>query len=172
MTTHKKRPAPQQQPGDTGAPAALKAIAEHELRCRNEKDAAYAAWSVAKSKLVEGDDVSERTANRAHREYIELLEIWHDASKKLLEFEKVVPEAKREGEKIAVSDAKEYFRQYELSISIAIETYIVQISQSAALCESAEKFHSLHSDAIRTSVKGAIESAVREGVIPAWILIQ
>jgi hypothetical protein len=164
-----KKPIPQPR-GEKGAPAALAAIAEHELRCRTEKDAAYDAWNKAKDKLVEGDDVSERALNRAHREYLEVLEIWHDASKKLLEFEKAVPEAKRDGEKIAVSEAKEYFRQYALSIDLAVEQLVIQISQAAALCESPEEFHKAYAENIRSAKSGAVESAVAENKLPGWLL--
>lgn len=155
--------------GDTGAPAALKALQEHEHKFRLETEKAYEVWQETKGNLVDGDSESERVYIRAHREYTEVLEIWHDALKKLLAFEKAVPEAKRDGEKILVSDAVEYFRQYSLSISLAIEQYILQQAQSAALCDSPEDFVKAHGENIRAAKQGAIDAALNDGKLPNWI---
>lgn len=155
---------------NSGAPAALKAMEGHELRSREEKDKAYTIWLDAKEKFVDGDDVAMRALHKAHEEYTECLEIWHNASKSLLSLDKGVSLERREGEKISVAEAKEHFKQFVLSIDLAIEAYIVQISQTAALCESGEQFHIAHSDAIRSAKAGAIEAAIRDGKLPNWLI--
>ncbi len=154
---------------DTGAPGALAAIAEHELRCRKEMESAYALWQDAKAKRNEDDDVSMRKYNRAHRDYTDALEEWHASSKKLLEYDTKISPERREGEKISVSECKEIFAQYELSLRLAHEALIVKLCQDAALCNSPEQFHAAHAEAMRATRDGAIEAAKADGVIPNWL---
>lgn len=158
---------------NTGAPAALEAIAAHELRCREAKDAAYLIWQKAKKDRNEDDDISMRTYNRTLRDYEESVEEWIDLTKALLGYDSKVSPARREGEKVSVDEAREYFRQYWLSIELAIEAYIVQISQAAALCESPEAFHLAHAENIRSAKDGAIDACFRgdSPVLPKWLLI-
>lgn len=163
------RQEPRVQPGDSGAPAALKAIEAHELRCREDKEAAYVAWKESQRTLVEDDDVSMRKMNRCHREYIDALEIWDEATKKLGEYDKRISPERREGEKASVADVKEWFAQLRLSIDLAIEDYIVQISQKAALVTSPEEFHRAHADALRAAKDGAIDASIREEKLPKWV---
>lgn len=148
----------------------MRAIEAHEVRCRAEMESAYTAWKEAQSKRVEGDDVSERMANRMHREYGEALEAWHDSSKKLLEYDSKVAPARREGEKVPVDDVKEWFAQYELSIDLAIEALIKADAQSAALCDSPEAFYKLHAENYRAAKRNALDQAIQNGVIPRWML--
>lgn len=155
--------------GDTGAPAALEAIAAHELRCRKEMDTAYLLWQDAKAKRNEDDDVSMRSYNRTHRDYTDALEEWHASSKKLLDYDTKISPERRDGEKILVSECKEIFAQYELSLRLAHEAYIITIAQQAALCSSPEEFHRSHADTIRATRDGAIEAARKEGVLPTWL---
>lgn len=154
---------------DIGAPAALKAIEEHELQCRNEKERLRQERDAALETMVEGDDVSERKYRQRVNAYAEALQNWDEALKRLNTFDKGVSAERREGEKITVSEAKEIFRQLILSIDLAIEGYIISLSQSAALCESPEAFHISHADNLRAAKEGALEAARRDGVLPKWI---
>lgn len=162
--------SPAEAPMATGAPAALEAIAAHELRCRTEMDKTYALWQEAKVTRNEDDDVSIRIYNRLHRDYQDALEEWHLSSKKLLEFDTKVAPARREGEQVPVAEVKEIFRQVFLSIELANEDYILQVCQVAALCKSPDEFHLAHAGKLRGAVRSAIESAQRESVIPKWVL--
>lgn len=156
---------------DSGAPAALRAIEIHELKCREEKNEAHAAWKEAQRCEAEGDEVSEIKERRMHNRYVESLEHWDDATKKLALFDKNVVNERREGEKVLVSDVKEMFAQLDASWTLAVESYVLAQSQSAALCESPEQFHIAHAENIRTAKASAIRDAAREGVIPAWLSI-
>lgn len=160
-------PPPAQQ--EAGAPAALRAIEIHELKCREEKDAAHAEWKDAQRLEVEGDDVSEAKERRMHYRYVEALEHWDDATKKLAVFDKGVTKERREGEKIAVEEAKEIFAQLDLCGTLSMEAYIASQAQSAALCDSPEGFMVAHAENIRAARSGAIDAAKRDGVLPAWI---
>lgn len=155
--------------GERGAPAALRAIEAHELQCRNEKDEAHEEWKKFYAKIVDEDPVSIERADRLHRDYFAALELWDDATKKLALFDKGVSAERREGEKIPVSEAREIFAQYELCILQAVESYVISISQQAAICESPEAFHIAHAEAIKTARDSAIKLARSEGVIPAWL---
>jgi len=155
---------------EAGAPAALKAIEIHELKCREEKDAAHAEWKDAQRLEVEGDDVSEAKERRMHYRYVEALEHWDDATKKLAVFDKGVTKERREGEKIAVEEAKEIFAQLILSYDLAFEKCLLTDARDAALAKTEVEFHSAHSQNWRAAKDGAIESAKGEGVIPKWIL--
>ncbi len=163
-----KRTAPKPI-SEAGAPAALKAIESHEVRCRADMENSYAEWKTAQSKRNEDDEVSERIANKAHRDYIDALEVWHEATKKLGEFDKRIAPERREGEKVGVEEVKEYFRQYQLSIDLALEAYIIHQSQAATLCNSPEEFHTAHAANLRAVKQGAIEAAIREGVLAKWV---
>jgi hypothetical protein len=154
---------------DSGAPAALKAVEDHELQCRIEKDAARLARDHALEKMVEGDDVSERTYRQSVALYDETLGRWDEALKRLNLFDKSVREERRSGETVLVEVAKEVFAQYDLSLALALEAYIVTISQQASLCESPEAFYKAHADTIRATRAGAIEAAKKEGALPAWV---
>lgn len=155
---------------NTGAAAALKAIEEHEEKCRKDVQDAEAVWREAKSLAVEGDDVSERKERRLHREYTEALEMWHDATKKLAVFDKGVSQERREGEKIPLDEAKEIYAQLLLTVNLALESCVNMDAQSAALCDSPEAFHKAHADNWRSAKEGAIAAAVGDGVLPKWIV--
>lgn len=155
---------------ETGAPAALRAIEEHELRCRNEKDTAHKCWQERLRLLVVGDDVSERDERLSHSRYLEALELWDDSTKKLAVFDKGVRPERREGEKILVVECKEMFAQLFLSLNVALESYIISIAQNAYQCNSAEEFFQMHADNLRATRDTAIESAKRECVLPEWVL--
>ena len=154
---------------ESGAPAALKAIEEHEVQCRIAKDEAYRKWRNSVLLAVEGDDVSERNERLSLRDYNEALQMWDDATKKLAVFDKGVKQERREGEKVLVSEAKEIFKQFNLCYRMAIESYIITISQNVFECKSSQEFHGMHAENLRVTVQSAINDAKRDGVLPKWI---
>lgn len=165
-----KKPKPTPS-GESGAPAALEASAHHELRCRNEKDAAYDAWQTAKKNRNEDDDVSMRVYNRTLRDYLDVVEMWEESKKSLLAFDTKISPSRREGEKVLVEEAREIYRQLMLSVKLAIEACIIADAQSAALCDAPEQFHKAHAENYRAAMDGAIESAKSDGVLPGWITL-
>lgn len=155
---------------DSGAPAALKAIEAHELKCRLEKDTAHAEWKRAQEKEVEGDDVSEFKERRMHSRYVEALEHWDDATKKLALFDKGVREDRREGEKVSLADVREWIAQLRLCRNITLENYLIGISQQSPTFKAPIDFMKAHGDLIRATEESAIAAAVKEKQLPAWIL--
>lgn len=165
-----KRTAPKTAPAaESGAPAALEAIAKHELRCRESVDKLYAELQDAKASRNEDDDVSMRVYNRIHRDYLDALEEWDAARKSLLAFDTKISPSRREGEKVSVEEVREIFAQLLLSIRLAVEQVIIADSQSAPLCESAEKFHVEHAHNYRAAMEGAIVAARDDGKLPKWV---
>lgn len=161
--------APIEEKDNSGAAAELAAIESDARKCRQMRDAAFLVWEEADRKNVLGDDIKEADERRAWGRYLEMRELYENATKQLAVFDKGVSKERREGEKIPVSECKDIFAQYELSLKLAMEAYIIKIAQDAALCESAESFHLAHAEAIRACREGAIVSARREGVLPNWL---
>jgi len=161
---------------ETGAPAALRRLEEHELRCAQEVDRRKVELTRLRAmQEPEGDE-----ALRNHRQAIqnevgnlsEAQDDWNKALKSLREFDKAVAPEKREGEKIPVSEAAEFFRQYDLSIKLGIESYVISMSQDATRAESPEQFYQAHADNIRSCRVAAIERAQKDGKLPAWANVE
>lgn len=157
-------------PQDSGAPAALKAIESDELLCRKRRDAAMKEWEEKDRKLVLGDDVSEADERRAWMRYQEAREVHAETLKSLATFDKGVREDRREGEKVLVADAKEWFAQMKLCWHIALENYLVGMSQRSPTFKAPVDFMKAHGDLIRATEESAIAAAVKEKQLPAWIL--
>lgn len=159
----KKPKAIEEKPrAELGAPAALRAIEEHEAKCRDEKEISRSLWKEAQARVCEGEEISEKAERRTHREYLDALEIWDDATKKLLAFDKQVLPAKREGEKIAVDEAKEIFHQIRLSLHLGLEAFLVRIADG-------EESYVKIADNMRDCFANAIQSARDQQRLPPWI---
>ena len=112
------------------------------------------------------------TRRRGARAEIELSlsrDNWNKTAKALLSYDRGVATDRKEGEKISVEEAKEIFRQFMLTIDLALEQRIIADAQSAALCDSPEAFHAASADNWRAAKDGALASAKSEGVLPNWI---
>jgi hypothetical protein len=152
---------------DSGAPAVLRRLEADALeytRTIDDKKAELVALRAVKETAA----IREKIA-RAEMELASANDEFVKTAKVLLAYDKSVKEDRREGEKILVSDVKEIFAQFQLSESLALESYIITIAQGAALCGSPEEFHALHAENIRAARAGALDAAKREGVIPAWL---
>lgn len=158
----------------TGAAQALARLEKEELQT-------YAAKEALEARLAELDEPSlnatteqkelwATTKTRIESDLLFSLRRWDISRKALLEFDRGVAPEKREGEKILVSEAKEIFAQYQLSIDLAIEQTIIADAQSAALADSPEAFHIAHAANYRAAKEGAITAAKNDGVLPNWIL--
>jgi hypothetical protein len=166
-----KQPKQSPQNAERGAPAALRAVEDHELQCRNEKDAAWEKRHKAALELASSpdDELLTKTYNVANSKYIAALPIWDEALKRLAMFDKGVKEERREGEKMDVQDAKEYFKQYNLTIDLALEAWMISVSQIAPLCKSPEGFYQQSANKLRDAKRGALDAALRDGALPKWI---
>ena len=158
----------------TGAAQALARLEKEELQT-------YAAKEALEARLGELVQPSPNATSEQREVWIaEKLQIesdllfslrrWDISRKALLEFDRGVAPEKREGEKILVSEAKEIFAQYQLSIDLAIEQTIIADAQSAALCDSPEAFHIAHAGNYHAAKEGAITAAKNDGALPSWIL--
>jgi hypothetical protein len=92
-------------------------------------------------------------------------------AKILLAYDRGIATERKDGEKISVAEAKEFFAQLMLSIDLALEQRLIADAQSAALCDSPEAFHKASADNWRAAKDGAIASAKSEGVLPPWVTV-
>lgn len=161
---------------ETGAPAALRRLEEHELRCAREVDSLKVELARLRAmQAPDGDDALRNHLNAIQFAVSNLSEAqddWNKALKSLREFDKAVAPEKREGEKLLRSDVEEFFRQFDLSIALAIESYIISLSQDATRAESPEQFYQAHADNIRSCRIAAIEKAQQDGKMPKWAIVE
>jgi len=158
---------------EKGAPAALARLETEELKCYQRKqELEHQLDNLPEPSLNATTEQHELWATQKTRLESDLLfafKRWDVAVKSLREYHEKIKPSEREGEKLLVSEAKEIFAQYQLSLSLALESYIVAQAQSAALCEGPEEFHKAHAENIRASISSSIAAAIADGVVPAWI---
>lgn len=161
---------------EIGAPAALRRLEEHELKCAQEVDRLKAERDRLRAMQEPDGDEALRNHQNAIQNAISNLadaqDDWNSALKSLREFDKAVAPEKREGEKILRKDVEEFFRQYDLSLKLAIESYIISLSQEASRATSPQEFYQAHSDAIRSCRVTQIEAAIRDKRLPSWAIIE
>lgn len=159
---------------EKGAPAALARLETEELKCYQRKqELEHSLDNLPEPPLNSTTEQHELWATQKTRLESDLLfafKRWDVAVKSLREYHEKIKPSEREGEKILVSEAREIFQQYELSISLALEQTIIADAQSAALCDSPEAFHIAHAGNYRAAKEGAITAAKNDGVLPSWIL--
>lgn len=158
----------------TGAPQALARLEKEELQT-------YAAKEALEARLAELEEPSPNCTTEQHElwaaqktriesDLLFSLRRWDISRKALLEFDRGVAPEKREGEKIPIAEAKEIFAQLMLSLDLALEQCAISSAQSAALCDSPERFYKEHAENWRAAKDGAIASALGDGVIPKWLI--
>lgn len=99
-------------------------------------------------------------------------ELWFKLSKQVLDYDKKVDTARREGEMIPRDDAQEFFAQLILSYNLAIESYIISLSQDATRAESPEEFYQKHSENLRSCVTSAFDKAQKDEKLPKWAIVE
>ena len=110
--------------------------------------------------------------SRTRRDYLDALEIWDDATKKLALYDKQIAPEKREGEKILRTEAVEIFSQIRLSLTLGLESYIIRMADLCSQPLTQQEAHRLHAENLRDCFAAQIESAKREGAIPVWIAFE
>ena len=160
---------------EKGAPAALARLETEELKCYQRKqELEHQLDNLPEPSLNATTEQHELWATQKTRLESDLLfafKRWDVAVKSLREYHEKIKPSEREGEKLLVSDAKEIFAQYQLSIDLAIEQTIIADAQSAALADSPEAFHVAHAANYRAAKEGAITAAKGDGVLPSWLAI-
>lgn len=165
-------------PENVGAPANAAKLDQHAKDSEEEvmRVKAEIASLVASLPQLDGDPERTRHANdqiQARRKDLnDAYDLWFKLSKQALDHDQKVALDRREGEKIARSEAEEFFKQFRLSIKLAIEKYIISLSQDATRAESPEQFYQAHADNIRTAMTSEIENAQKDGKLPKWALIE
>lgn len=159
---------------DTGAPANLRRMELHEADAEKEVNSLKERIKAVQALIAENGD---EDAQKPIREQVASLrmqldsayDLWFKLSKQVRDFDKSVKESRREGEQISVAECLEFWRQFELSMDLAIEQLAVADSQSAALCDDPAKWYATHAENYRAAKQGVVAAAIAEGVIPKWL---
>lgn len=162
---------------NTGAPANALLLESHAADAEREVvrikgDIAKLAERIPQ---LDGSDELQRKANQellALREGLnEAYDLWFKLSKQVREYDKAVDTSRREGEKVPRADVEEFFQQFNISIDLAIESYIISLSQDATRAESPEAFYLMHADNLRSCKVAAIQRAIQDKKLPGWAQI-
>lgn len=158
---------------ETGAPANAKLLEKHaadaELEVNRVKE-----QLAALRELVQPNGEKEAQAtlsaqiSKLQSDLEGAYDLWFKLSKQVREYDKAVDTSRREGEKVPRSDVEEFFQQYDLSLRLAIESYIISLSQDATRAESPEQFYQAHAGNLRSCVRAAIDGAIKDGKLPGW----
>ncbi len=157
---------------NTGAPANLRRMEIHEEDAEREVNALKERLR-AVQELIEpnGDDEKQKPLREQcasiRMQLDAAYDLWFKLSKQVRDFDKSVKEERRDGEKALVSEVKEWFIQFRLSLGIARENYIIGMAQQSG---DPMKFVKAHAELIRSTEDAAILSAISEGVIPRWVI--
>lgn len=162
------------KPQERGAPAVAGRLEKHEqdaeqdiIRLKSEIQILLDAGP------GEGDDEVRKWNNQLSSlrdQKDTAYDLWFKLSKEVRDYDKAVKADRREGEKVAVSEAKEIFQQYELTIDLALEDYAIVASQEMFQLKSPQEIHMAHAEQWRTAKATAKEKALKDGVIPKWLI--
>lgn len=163
---------------NVGAPAAAQRLEAREaalwgriIRLEADLEKADAEFAQTDGDTERQKSISDKIA-LVNKDLMDTQKSWLQLTKQVREFDASIDTSRREGEKIARSEAEEFFKQLRLSIKLAIEKYIISLSQDATRAESPEQFYQAHADNIRTAMTSEIENAQKDGKLPKWALIE
>jgi DNA-binding protein H-NS len=166
--------APKQDKGAVSTADRLEhyeAEAEKEISALSEQIAALKALLKPNADIDDEEQLSlGLQIDKLRRERDDAFDRWLKLSKQVREYYKSVASEKREGEKLLRADVEEYFQQFSASLDLAIESYIISLSQDACRAESPAQFYQIHAENLRSCKAAQIESAVRDGKLPKWAL--
>lgn len=163
---------------DKGAPAAQGRLESHEADAEREivRIKAEIARLTERIPQLDGSDEAQRKANNdlaiLRTDLNDAYDLWFKLSKQVREYDRAVDISRREGEKIPRADVEEFFQQFNLSIDLALESYIISLSQDATRAESPEAFYLMHADNLRSCKTAAIQRAIQDDKLPKWAQIQ
>lgn len=161
---------------NVGAPAAAQRLEAREaaLWGRIERLEADLTKEDDDFKKADGDEVEQKLISAKialiNKDLMDTQKSWLQLTKQVREFDASIDTSRREGEKISRTEAEEFFRQHRLSIKLAIEKYIISLSQDATRAESPEQFYQAHADNIRTAFQSELENAQKDGKLPKWAI--
>lgn len=161
---------------ETGAPANALLLEKHaadaELEIVRIKDQLSALRELVQPN---GDTETQKSLgdqiSKLQRDLEGAYDLWFKLSKQVREYDRAVDMSRREGEKIPRADVEEFFKQYDLSLTLALEGYIISLSQDACRVESPQEFYQAHADNLRACKTAQMEAAIRDSKLPKWAMI-
>lgn len=162
----------------TGAPDSAKRLEAAEAQAAAKRERLEEELDKLELELKQADGDTEREKEidekitRVVKSLLAQTKMWIELAKQVNSFYKTVDESKRDGEKILRADVEEFFSQFLLSIKLAIESYIISLSQDATRCESPQEFYQAHDGALRSCMSAAIQQAISDGKLPNWAKVE
>lgn len=159
---------------ESGAPSALKWIAEQEVSCRAEVD--HCKRMLDEAIRDEIDNPPEKDGT----DYTRLVEIARrnlgDATDRVQKWQKslrdfdrsITPERRDSTERITREEGEKQASMLAIAIREAAERLITGLCQDVLNCKRPEDVHLMLAEKLRESFRGAIDSACREGHLPGW----
>lgn len=163
---------------DKGAPAAQGRLEAHEADAEREITRIKGEIAKLTERIPQLDGADKELTEtqdkvtKLRTDLNEAYDLWFKLSKQVREYDRAVDTSRREGEKIPRADVEEFFQQYNISIDLAIESYIISLSQDATRAESPEAFYQMHADNLRSCKVAATQKAIQDKKLPAWAQIQ
>lgn len=161
---------------NTGAPDALKWIADNEAKSRKEVEEAIKAYNLAVK------DEREQPANKDGTEWARVRgaakQILDDAEerqfkylKQLLLFDKnVAPEKRDASESITRDEGEKTFKMIAIYLRTANESFLTRAIPEIREAKSNELAYKVAATAYGETLKQAIKSGCGEAHLPSWVL--
>ncbi len=167
-----KKKATDLPPQELAAPAVLRRLQMSAAKFAAQEDDAEARLAELYALSPNSKETTENKGAiaRAEMDLATARDNFNKTAKALLTYDKGIATERKDGEKISVEECKEFWKQYDLSLDLAVEQLAIADSQSAALCDDPASWYVTHAENYRAAKKGAVESAITEGVLPKWIL--
>lgn len=160
-----------------GAPSVHKWLSEQELALRIEHDAAKLALTEAIKDEIEnppskdGEDFA-RQVQIARRNLDDCEDRLERTQKRLLGFEKAVPENRRDtSEQLSRADNERFLQLFAITLREANQQLITGICQEALACRGPQELHQLMASKLAETLRGSVDSAVRESHLPPWVRV-
>lgn len=169
----KPKTTPEKQ---TGAPANARLLEDHAADAEREVVRIKGEIASLVSKLPQFDSDLERTKDindsiqGRRADLNDAYDLWFKLSKQVLDYDKKVDAARREGESIPRLLVETILTQSWRFQRIGRESFIVAISQEAIRCKDEQDFYSKYAEALRQCETTALKDAIEHEKAPGWVL--
>jgi hypothetical protein len=158
----------------SGAPDALRWVGAQEAFARSRVESAQAALELAlrnqreRPPETDGEDYDKRVREcQIARD--DAWDAWKKAADMLHKFDKSVPDAKRDAtEKITREEGERMLTLLAIHMREGTEQLITTVCQEVLSAQNERDVYRIVCTKLRDAMRGAVDSALREGHLPAW----
>lgn len=152
---------------NTGAPAVLKRLEGDAAKFSDQIDDLDAR--IAALRDVPGNENDNQQINGLLGELSQARKNFTDTAKVLLSYDKGIAPARKDGEKIPVSEVESIITQLFRFDRIAFETHLLSISQDAIRCKDEQEYYAKFADSHRACRETAILAGVEHEKFPPFV---